>query len=122
MDVCVFELNRSLIGSYVALTMLHSHKLNFPISRLVLHLGCARELRKVSTESGSCRTEGVAALAFYCLLCSVTSSVVILKVVIMLEDTGPIACLRICEAACKGVQLFGCADPLQLVEDSYIQQ
>lgn len=48
---------------------------------------------------------------FHCLLCRIKYSVVILKAVIMLEATYPEAFFRACEAACKGSQHFGFADP-----------
>lgn len=94
--------------------MFHSCKLNFPICRLVPHLACARESKKVSRESRSYRRERITVLAFHCLLCRITSSAMILKVVVMLEATDPEGFLRICEAACNGPQLFGFADPLEV--------
>lgn len=71
-------------------------------------------LKKVSRESRSYRRERVTLLAFCCLLCRTTSSAVIVKAVTMLEATDPGAFLRICEAACKGPQLFGFDDLLEL--------
>jgi len=71
-------------------------------------------LKKVLRESRSYERERVTVLAFCCLLCRITSSGVILKVVSTLEPTDPETFLRICEAAHNGAQLFGFTDPLEL--------
>lgn len=48
--VWFFRLNCSLAWIYETLTVLHSRKLSSPISRLVLHLGHAKESEKVSRQ------------------------------------------------------------------------
>lgn len=102
--VWFFRLNCSLAWIYETLTVLHSHKLSSPISRLVLHLGHAKESEKVSRQPKPYRRSHGTCLS--------------------LPAWGHLPWWRLQSLwGClqKGAQLLQLSDPLDVEEDCYTQ-
>lgn len=102
--VWFFRLNCSLAWIYETLTVLHSRKLSSPISRLVLHLGHAKESEKVSRQPKPYRRSHGTCLS--------------------LPSWGHLPWWRLQSLwGClqKGAQLLQLSDPLDVEEDCYTQ-